>query len=79
MTLLDNFNLTFFLRQVLVRSPAVLFALGLHEYAHAYTAYKLGDNTPVLLKRYTINPLKHIDPIGLICFMATVWLYTLSM
>src|SRR6056297_3532737 len=69
MTLLDNFNLTFFLRQILVRSPAVLFALVLHEYAHAFMAVKLGDDTPVLLKRYTANPFKHIDPIGLLCFI----------
>ncbi|MEA1883044.1 MAG: site-2 protease family protein [Thermotogota bacterium] len=69
MSLLDNFNLTFFLRQILVRSPAVLFALGLHEFAHAFMAVKLGDDTPVLLKRNTVNPLKHIDPIGLLCFI----------
>jgi len=69
MSLLDNFNLTFFLRQILVRTPAVLIALGLHEFAHAYMAVKLGDNTPILLRRYTINPLKHIDPIGLFCFI----------
>src|SRR6056297_1566620 len=69
MSFFDDFNVTVFLRQILVRAPAVLFALGLHEYAHAYIAFKLGDNTPVLLKRYTLNPLKHIDPIGLMCFI----------
>ncbi len=69
MSFFDNFNLTIFLRQILVRSPAVLLALGLHEYAHAFMAVKLGDNTPVLLKRYTANPFKHIDPIGLACFI----------
>ncbi|MFW6248381.1 MAG: site-2 protease family protein, partial [Bacteroidota bacterium] len=69
MSLYDNFNLTFFLRQILVRSPAVLLALGLHEYAHAFMAVKLGDNTSILLKRNTANPLKHIDPIGLLCFI----------
>jgi len=69
MSFFDDFNVTVFLRQILVRAPAVLFALGLHEYAHAVTAVKLGDNTPVLLKRNTANPLKHIDPIGLFCFI----------
>ena len=41
----------------------LLIAISLHEYAHAYVSYKLGDPTPKLQWRLTTNPLKHIDPI----------------
>lgn len=46
---------------------AILLALSLHEFAHAYVAYKSGDNTPKLQGRVSINPMKHLDPIGIIC------------
>ncbi|MFA5748104.1 MAG: site-2 protease family protein [Candidatus Absconditabacterales bacterium] len=39
-------------------------SIGMHEYAHAYVSYRLGDPTPKLQGRLTPNPLKHIDPIG---------------
>lgn len=42
----------------------LLVAIWLHEYAHAYVSYKLGDPTPKLQWRLTTNPLKHVDPIG---------------
>jgi len=45
---------------------AVLVALTIHEFSHAYAAHKLGDNTAMYLGRLTLNPLKHIDPIGAI-------------
>ena len=48
---------------------AIMIAFGMHEYAHALTAYKLGDYTPKALGRLTINPLKHIDIYGLIGFL----------
>ncbi len=44
----------------------ILIALPLHEFAHAFAAVKAGDPTPKLEGRYTINPLKHFDPIGLL-------------
>lgn len=53
-------------QQVVVWILPVLFALTLHEAAHAYTAYYLGDTTPKLLNRLSFNPLNHIDPIGTI-------------
>lgn len=46
---------------------AVVLALSLHEFAHAFTAYKCGDSTPKLTGRLTLNPLNHMDPIGLVC------------
>ena len=46
--------------------PAVLVSLTLHEYAHALTAYRLGDDTAKQAGRRTLNPIKHIDPFGMI-------------
>ena len=48
---------------------AVLIILTVHEYAHAYAAYKLGDNTARSLGRLSLNPLKHLDPIGALCML----------
>jgi Zn-dependent protease len=42
----------------------LLFSLSLHEAAHAWTASRLGDQTARMLGRVTLNPIKHIDPIG---------------
>ncbi len=47
--------------------PALLLSLSIHEYAHAYTAYKLGDTSQKALGRLTLDPFKHIDPIGFLC------------
>jgi len=44
--------------------PAAIIGLTVHEFAHAYTAYKLGDNTAKEQGRITLNPLKHIDWMG---------------
>ena len=46
--------------------PAIIIGLTLHELAHGYVAYRLGDNTAARQGRLTINPLAHIDPIGFI-------------
>lgn len=45
---------------------AALFAISVHELAHGAVADRLGDPTPRALGRLTLNPLKHLDPIGLI-------------
>jgi Zn-dependent protease len=44
--------------------PVLLLALTLHEYGHAWTAVHFGDPTPRLAGRLTLNPLKHLDPLG---------------
>mgnify|MGYP000979744563 FL=1 len=49
--------------------PSIVIASTLHEYAHAWTATKLGDLTSKVNGRLTLNPLKHIDPIGAICMV----------
>ena len=43
---------------------ALIFSLSFHEFAHAYAAYRLGDNTAAYQGRLTLNPLAHLDPIG---------------
>lgn len=47
--------------------PALLFCLSVHEFAHAYTAYKLGDRTQKTMGSLTLNPFSHIDIAGFIC------------
>lgn len=53
----------------LLSLPIVLIALSVHETAHGYVAYKLGDPTANSLGRLTLNPLKHLDPIGFLCMV----------
>lgn len=52
------------LMDMLMMLPAIIIGLSFHEYAHAAVAYKLGDLTPKLQGRVTINPMAHIDPVG---------------
>ena len=42
----------------------VLLSLTVHEWAHAWTAWKLGDDTAKMLGRVSLNPIDHIDPVG---------------
>ena len=49
--------------------PVVLIALVFHEVSHGYAAYKLGDPTARSLGRLSLNPLKHLDPIGALCML----------
>jgi len=51
---------------VLIYALPVLFAITIHEAAHGYVARALGDNTAYMLGRVTLNPIKHIDPVGTI-------------
>ena len=55
-----------FIITLLLRLPIVLLMLSVHETAHGYVAYKLGDPTAKNLGRLTLNPIKHLDPIGFI-------------
>ena len=45
--------------------PAVLLAITVHEFGHAFAAYKLGDDTPVRQGRLSLNPMDHVDPLGI--------------
>ena len=53
----------------LLSIPAILIALTVHEYAHGYAAYRLGDPTARSLGRLSLNPMRHLDPIGAICML----------
>jgi Zn-dependent protease len=59
-------NLTMVTQQLLIWIIPLLFAITLHEVAHGAVAFLLGDPTAKMLGRLTVNPLKHIDPIGTI-------------
>ncbi len=49
--------------------PAVLIAISLHEFAHGWASWKLGDPTPRATGRLSLNPLRHLDPIGTLCLL----------
>ena len=54
------------IESIILALPGVVVAMTFHEFAHAFVATKLGDDTPKLQGRLNLNPLSHIDPIGLI-------------
>ena len=58
-----------FLKQLACIIPVMLISLTLHEWGHAYAAHKCGDDTARNLGRMTLNPFKHIDPIGLLMIL----------
>jgi len=60
-------NLSF--SELLTIIPAILIGLTIHELSHSYVALLLGDDTPKRLGRLTLNPIKHIDPIGFILLL----------
>lgn len=49
--------------------PGILLGISIHEFAHGYAAVKMGDDTPLLQGRITLNPMKHLDPLGFICLL----------
>jgi len=51
-------------QKIAIWALPVLFAITVHEVAHGYVARRLGDRTAQMLGRLTLNPLKHIDPVG---------------
>lgn len=55
--------------QILLMIPVMLISLSVHEFAHARVAYARGDATARNMGRMTVNPLKHIDPIGALCMI----------
>ncbi len=54
---------------ILLSLPVILLALTVHEFAHGYVAYLCGDKTAKAFGRLTLNPMKHLDPIGAICML----------
>ena len=64
------------IQTVLIYALPVLFAITVHEAAHGYVAHHYGDNTAHRLGRITLNPLKHIDPIGTILVPLLMYVFT---
>jgi len=58
-----------FFQTLIYVAPAVLIAISMHEFAHGFVSYKLGDMTPKLDGRLTLNPFKHLDLWGTLCLL----------
>lgn len=56
------------IQEIAILAPPFLLALTVHEYSHAIVAYRFGDPTAARQGRLTLNPLKHLDPLGVIAF-----------
>ena len=64
-----GWNLSSFIQDLIYLLPAILIALSVHEFAHAFVAYKMGDVTQKERGRLSLNPLAHIDITGLLCLL----------
>jgi len=64
------------IQTVAIYALPVLFAITVHEAAHGYVARHFGDNTAWMLGRVTLNPLKHIDPVGTILMPLVLYFAT---
>ena len=54
---------------MLIMLPGIIVGLSFHEFAHGFVSYKLGDPTPKIQGRVTINPMAHIEPVGVIALL----------
>ena len=59
--------------EILMIATASLIAVTLHELAHGYVAYLMGDPTAKNNGRLTLNPIKHIDPFGLLALICLLY------
>ncbi len=64
------------IQTIAIYALPVLFAITVHEAAHGYVARYFGDNTAYALGRVTLNPLKHIDPVGTIVMPLVLYIAT---
>lgn len=64
-----DLNLLNTIAKYLARFLTVILVLSIHEFFHAFAAVKNGDLTPKFAGRYTLNPMKHFDPFGLVLFV----------
>ncbi|MFZ5587608.1 MAG: site-2 protease family protein [Thermodesulfobacteriota bacterium] len=60
--------------KLLLLAPPILMALTVHEAAHAWVASRRGDPTARLAGRVSLNPIRHLDPMGTLVFFLTAWL-----
>jgi Zn-dependent protease len=63
-------------RQLVISAVPILIAIVLHEVAHGYVAYKLGDPTAKIAGRLTLNPISHVDPFGTILMPLMLFVFT---
>ncbi len=63
---MELFNITNII-SLIITVIATMITLSVYEFAHGFTAYKMGDDTPKIYGRLTLNPLKHIDWLGALC------------
>src|SRR6218665_2488519 len=70
---MDIYNI---LIKIAIYAIPIIFAITVHEAAHGYVARHYGDNTAYLLGRVTLNPGKHIDPLGTILMPIMLYLAT---
>ena len=61
--------------EIIVLLPVLFFSIILHEFAHGYVAYRMGDDTAYLSGRLTLNPIYHVDLVGTILVPAVCWLF----
>jgi Zn-dependent protease len=67
---LEGFDILTELKRIVLSAPGILLAITVHEFAHAYTAFRLGDPTAKNQGRLTFNPIGHLDIAGTILFVA---------
>lgn len=67
--LLSDGSVRDYIINLLLTLPIIVFSLTVHEYSHARVAQKMGDETAANFGRLTLNPLKHLDPIGTLCMV----------
>ncbi len=73
---MSEMSLESFARALAVWAIPVLFAITLHEASHGYVARRYGDRTAEMLGRVTLNPIKHIDPIGTVLVPAVMLFFS---
>ncbi len=61
----NNFDIVYWI----LRAIVVLLCISVHEAAHGFMAYKLGDRTAKWMGRISINPMRHLDPVGALCML----------
>lgn len=59
------------IQRLILLTPPILLAVTVHEMAHGWVAYRLGDPTARYLGRLTLNPIRHLDPVGTLVFFLT--------
>jgi Zn-dependent protease len=67
------------IQTVAIYALPVIFAITVHEAAHGYVARYFGDNTAAMMGRVTLNPIKHIDPVGTIAMPLLLYFMTSGM